>query len=80
MEAASYFSMVMQVLTDPMALLWTFVGTFMGLVFGSLPGLTATMGVALLVPITYTFNDSCAWHDARVYVGELLGAQWRPFS
>jgi len=29
------------------------LGTFIGIVFGSLPGLTATMGVAILVPLTY---------------------------
>lgn len=74
MEAASNFSMVMQVLTDPMALLWTFVGTFMGLVFGSLPGLTATMGIALLVPITYTFPTVHALGMMLgVYVGGIAG-------
>ena len=39
-------------ISDPMAILMVFAGTFMGLTFGALPGLIATMGVALLVPIT----------------------------
>ena len=74
MEAASTFSMVVQVLTDPLALLWTFVDTFMGLVFGSLPGLTATMGVALLVPITYSFSPVHALGMMLgVYVGGIAG-------
>ena len=30
-----------------------FIGVFMGIVFGALPGLTATMGLALLVPFTF---------------------------
>lgn len=74
MEVASSFSMVMAVLTDPMAMLWTFVGTFMGLVFGSLPGLTATMGIALLVPITYSFPTLHALGMMLgVYVGGIAG-------
>ncbi len=74
MEVASSFSMVMAVLTDPMAMLWTFVGTFMGLVFGSLPGLTATMGIALLVPITYSFPTIHALGMMLgVYVGGIAG-------
>jgi putative tricarboxylic transport membrane protein len=39
----------------------------MGLVFGSLPGLTATMGVAFLIPLTYTMDPVTShWHDARL--------------
>lgn len=74
METASYFSMVVEILTDPLALLWTFVGTFMGLVFGSLPGLTATMGVALLVPLTFSFPTVHALGMMLgVYVGGIAG-------
>ncbi len=35
------------------ALLANVMGTVLGIVFGALPGLTATMGVALLIPITF---------------------------
>lgn len=38
---------------SPAALFWTAVGVLAGMVIGSLPGLTATMGVALLVPFTF---------------------------
>jgi putative tricarboxylic transport membrane protein len=62
--------MVMAVLTDPICLLWTFVGTFMGLVFGSLPGLTATMGVALLVPLTFAFPTV---HALGMMLGTYVG-------
>ena len=43
-------------LANPLGLSMTFVGTLMGLIFGSLPGLTATMGVALLIPLTFTME------------------------
>lgn len=53
-------------ISDPMTMLMVFAGTFMGLTFGAPPGLTATMGVALLVPIT----DSM---DPAIAIGMMLG-------
>ena len=43
---------LMQALT-PSYMLWLTVGVMMGMVVGTLPGLTATMGTALLVPFTF---------------------------
>lgn len=40
-------------LADPKILLLIFAGTIFGVVIGALPGLTSTMGVALLVPVTF---------------------------
>lgn len=40
-------------LTDPKILLLIFAGTIFGVIIGALPGLTSTMGVALLVPVTF---------------------------
>lgn len=37
-------------------LLWMNLGIFIGVVFGSLPGLTATMGVALFLPVTFAMQ------------------------
>jgi putative tricarboxylic transport membrane protein len=37
----------------PSYLLWLTVGVMLGMVVGTLPGLTATMGTALLVPFTF---------------------------
>lgn len=50
------FSSVVSTLGSIHVLVAVFVGTFVGLVFGALPGLTATMGVALLIPLTFTLN------------------------
>lgn len=38
---------------SPESLMWISVGVLAGMVIGALPGLTATMGVALLVPFTF---------------------------
>ena len=43
---------LIQALT-PEYMLWLTVGVMMGMVVGTLPGLTATMGTALLVPFTF---------------------------
>ena len=43
---------LMQALT-PSYMLWLTVGVMIGMVVGTLPGLTATMGTALLVPFTF---------------------------
>jgi putative tricarboxylic transport membrane protein len=40
-------------LLNPMTLILILAGTVFGIVVGSLPGLTSTMGVALLVPVTF---------------------------
>lgn len=38
---------------QPESLLFTIIGTVLGIIFGALPGLTSTMAVALLIPLTY---------------------------
>ncbi|EWY41780.1 C4-dicarboxylate ABC transporter permease [Skermanella stibiiresistens SB22] len=38
---------------QPMALLLALIGVALGIVIGALPGLTATMGVAILLPFTF---------------------------
>lgn len=53
-------------LFDPAVLGLIFLGTVFGVVIGSLPGLTSTMGVALLVPVTFSMPP--------VYGLSLLGA------
>ncbi|WP_130861184.1 tripartite tricarboxylate transporter permease [Bacilliculturomica massiliensis] len=60
------FAAAADVVTDPSTLLVILAGTCMGLIFGSLPGLTATMGVALLIPITYNMEPVQA-------IGMMLG-------
>lgn len=74
MAESNTFSMILAALGDPMCLLLTLVGTIMGVVFGCLPGLSATMGVALLVPLTFGFSPLYALSMMlAVYVGSMSG-------
>ncbi len=45
-------------LIDPTILTLIFAGTVFGVIIGALPGLTSTMGVALLVPITFGMSPA----------------------
>ncbi len=42
-----------KVMLNPINFLFVFIGVTAGIIVGSLPGLTATMGVALLIPFTF---------------------------
>ncbi len=51
-----------------------FIGVVMGILFGALPGLTATMGLALLVPFTFTMSPASGLIMlAGIYVGSMYG-------
>ncbi len=42
------------------ALIAVFIGTFIGLVFGSIPGLTFTVALALVLPVTFALQPATA--------------------
>ena len=48
------------ILTDPKAILFLTLGFFIGIIFGCLPGLTATLAIVLLLPMTYSMPLSQA--------------------
>lgn len=59
---------------QPANLLICFVGLFIGIFFGSLPGLTATMGVAVMVPFSYYMDASTALLlMSGVFCGAIFG-------
>ena len=59
---------------EPMTLLTMFAGVFGGLVVGAIPGLTSTMAVALLVPITFGMEANLGLAMLiAVYVGSISG-------
>ena len=60
---AAAFSLFLQ----PSVFLATFFGVGLGVVLGSIPGLTATMAIALIVPMTFTLSPI-------VSIGMLIGA------
>lgn len=44
------------VFSDPFSLILLVFGVFLGIVFGCIPGLTAVLGVTLMIPFTYTMT------------------------
>lgn len=44
---------IYSVILSPTTIFWVFIGTFVGIVFGAIPGLTATMAIAMFLPVTY---------------------------
>ena len=55
-------------------LAWLGLGTALGIVFGAIPGLTATMGLALLVPFTFSMDPAAGLMMlAGIYVGAMYG-------
>lgn len=54
-----------------------FVGTAGGMVIGALPGLSATMGIALLIPVTYGMDPIAAISMlAAVYTSAVFGGSF----
>jgi len=48
-----FFLIGVQNVFQPIVLMLIFLGSFLGIVFGAIPGLTATMGVVLALPFTF---------------------------
>ena len=62
------FSSYANVFLDPQVLLMTLLGAAGGVLLGAIPGMTATMGVALLIPFSFGMDlipsiDSCSRHS-----------------
>ena len=57
-----------------MCLALMLLGVFVGIIFGSIPGLTATLGVTLFIPFTYTMAPVQGLTMLiAVYVGGISG-------
>lgn len=67
---------LIQALT-PLNLLLALAGVVAGTIIGSLPGLTATMAVAVLVPITFTMPVTSALIMlGAIYTGAIYGGAY----
>ena len=61
----------------PFNIMLAFAGVIAGTVIGSLPGLTATMAVAVLVPITFTMAPASALIlMGAIYTGAIYGGAY----
>lgn len=66
-----YIMQALSVVLSPVGFISLVISVALGLVFGMLPGLTATMGVALLTGLTYSFDGPLA---VLVLIGIYIGA------
>ncbi|MEJ8570558.1 tripartite tricarboxylate transporter permease [Microbaculum marinum] len=69
-----YIGSAMAGFGEPIILLYVVGGTLLGMCIGMLPGLTATMGVALLTTLTYRMDrDAALMILICLYVGAIYG-------
>ncbi len=59
---------------DPVVIALIISGVFIGIIFGSIPGLTATMAIVMFLPLTYTMNAIQGVSTlVALYVGGISG-------
>jgi putative tricarboxylic transport membrane protein len=72
-----YFQALLHILSDPVSLAIMFGSVLLGIIFGALPGLTSTLGVALLTAITYGLDAPTAMVCLlSIYVGGTYGGSY----
>ena len=65
---------VLSSLSDPYNLLIIFGGTIIGIVFGAVPGLSATTGIALMLPVSFSMTPVTGiLFLGSIYVGGISG-------
>lgn len=73
MDIALFIDSLLKIL-QPDVLIMVFAGALGGITLGALPGLTATMGVALLVPFTFGLHiDASIGMLLGIYCGAMYG-------
>jgi putative tricarboxylic transport membrane protein len=73
----TFFGILGQMAVTPMDIALLFSCTLLGIVFGALPGLTATLGVALLTTLTYGMKTDLALTALlSMYVGAIYGGSY----
>jgi putative tricarboxylic transport membrane protein len=74
---AIYGQSLMEVAGDPVHVLILFGSVLLGIMFGALPGLTSTLGVALLTAVTYGMDAATAMVCLlSIYVGGTYGGSY----
>jgi putative tricarboxylic transport membrane protein len=69
-----FFPSLLNLLTDPLSLLCITIGVILGFLFGAMPGLTATLGVALLTPLTFPLPaEKAIAMMGALYCGSMTG-------
>lgn len=58
----------------PEMLLLVFLGTLFGVIMGAIPGLTGSIGIALLIPLTYNMQpDAALLMMGGIFMGGMYG-------
>ena len=74
---AEFFMMMGHLVSSPLNVIILFGAVFMGIIFGCTPGLTATLGVALLTTLTYGMETNTALIALMaIYVGGVYGGSY----
>lgn len=72
-----FFLILISLASDPFNLAILFGAVLLGIIFGAMPGLTATLGVALLTTLTYGMNTNTAMIALMaIYVGGVYGGSY----
>jgi putative tricarboxylic transport membrane protein len=73
----TYFQMVVHLAADPLHIVILFSSVLLGIIFGAMPGLTSTLGVALLTALTYGMDTPTAMLCLlSIYVGGTYGGSY----
>lgn len=76
-QLGTYFQMLVYHISNPVHLAILFGSVLLGIIFGALPGLTSTLGVALLTAITYGMDTGSAMLCLlAIYVGGTYGGSY----
>ena len=76
-QFSHFFTILFDLVTQPSNLLIVFAASFIGIIFGAMPGLTATLGIALLTSLTYGFSTDVALLALLgLYVGAIYGGSY----
>jgi putative tricarboxylic transport membrane protein len=73
----AYFQTVLHLASDPLNILILLCSVMLGIMFGAMPGLTSTLGVALLTALTYGMDTATAMLCLlAIYVGGTYGGSY----
>jgi putative tricarboxylic transport membrane protein len=76
-QFGTFFGSFAAIFVNPVNLLVLFGSVILGIIFGALPGLTATLGVALLTTVTYGLDMYTALVALLgIYVGAIYGGSY----
>jgi putative tricarboxylic transport membrane protein len=76
-QLGTFVELLGMIVLNPTRLLLLFGCTFVGIIFGAMPGLTATLGVALLTGLTYGMDMTSALTALlAIYVGAVYGGSY----